>query len=334
MIQLCVFTSDHNMLSAKQHRTPILVTGCPRSGTTWMGNTIGASDKVMLLYEPLNNDAPLHIGAPSRFYQVTHESPSHIRAACDDLVSLGSLHKRLQMGAKGIAQWVMGQRKAGNHFAARSLTGRGEPFLSPKRSCIKDPIAFYSAEWFAEQHNANVVVMVRHPCSVISSYLKLGWTSDMAALKQRPVPGGYKELENRIQNWEPGSLPLDDLILQWKLLSARTLSLQKQYPGWTYIVHDRLCNDPEAWFENIFKRLDLQFTDNIREKVRAESSEENTVDPEKHVQHMHSRASRTIANAWRTRLKPAIAEKILAETDITWNQILEALPATPDALTR
>lgn len=42
------------------------------------------------------------------------------------------------------------------------------------RPLVKDPFALFSAEWFADNFDAEVIVIVRHPAAVVSSIKRLG----------------------------------------------------------------------------------------------------------------------------------------------------------------
>ena len=309
--------------------SPILVTGCPRSGTTWVGNIIAASKDVFSIYEPFNKDAPGNLATPDRFHEITDTSDARVRAECAELVALGKLPRRALMTLPGLGQYRARTRRLAPRLAARQMLKAEGPFLSTGRVCIKDPLAFYSAEWLAREHSAKPVILIRHPCSVISSYLALGWKSEMPALMKHRVPSipGSLALEVAAYRDTPTS-DLHALILQWKVMAAKTLEYSKRHPNWKFVVHDLLCQWPEKQFEEIFAYLDLDLTDQIRERIRSESSPDNVVDPRKHTQHAHSRASRDLVDAWRTRLEPALADQILADTNELWRMVLRAF--TPE----
>ncbi len=308
---------------------PILVTGCPRSGTSWVGNVISSSPGVFQLYEPFNPDAPVNLNVPERFYHMTDDTPNALKRELAELIQLGDVSRRFFQLPIGVAQARAAERNPAAHFAVQRLRAR-KPFLSPHRVCVKDPIGLYAADWLAREHDAVGVVMVRHPCAVISSYLALGWESEMPTLINRALPEGADYLVPKCEAYRRGEIDkLDALILQWQILTEETLALHKRNPEWLFIVHDRLCEAPEIWFEFIFRALDLPFDHKTRAKVTAESSSKNKVDPRQHVQHSHTRDSKSLATAWRARLDSDVADQILAQATGTWERALAAFPERP-----
>lgn len=302
---------------------PILVTGCPRSGTTWTGNVIGASREVFQVYEPFNDDVGARLNLPDRFMRLTCENSPPVRRELDDLVSLGRFGSRSALAVRGVAErWRPGpKRYTPARLAARRLLRHRKDFLTPHRVCIKDPIAFFSAEWLAQTYGAQVVVMLRHPCGVISSYLSLDWDSELEAILERPIPEGYPELAEEVARRKAGPQDkLSDLILQWKLFTAATLDLQRRHPDWMFILHDDLCLHPGEYFERIFRALDLRLTPLIADKIRRESSSTAAGAGTGEVQHQHERDSRAVIDAWRKKLPHDAAERILAETADLWEE--------------
>ncbi|MDS9468937.1 sulfotransferase [Paracoccus sp. MBLB3053] len=302
---------------------PILVTGCPRSGTTWTGNVIGAAREVFLIYEPFNDDVGARLRLPERFMRLTDGNSAPHRQEIDDLIALGRLSRRSALAMRGIAErWRPGEKRyTPGWLAFRRLHSQGQDFFGPRRVCIKDPIAFYSSEWLADTYDAQVIVMVRHPCSVIASYLSLGWESEVEAMLPHPVPEGFAGLRDEIEARNgPVQDRLTDLILQWKLFTAETLDLQRRRPDWTYILHDDLCLRPLHYFEAIFAKLGLSFTSDIADKVRRESSGTKNAANGKPVQHRHERDSRSVIDAWQEKLPGEIAERILRETAELWEE--------------
>src|SRR4029453_680806 len=57
---------------------------------------------------------------------------------------------------------------------------RGRPPLA------KEPHAVFSAEWFARRLESDIVITVRHPVAVVSSWKRLDWSFDFAHLFRQP----------------------------------------------------------------------------------------------------------------------------------------------------
>lgn len=285
------------------------------------------------IYEPFNRDAPVHLDVPDRFCHVTSASPQSLKDEISSLIELGDLKRRSGQIHKAILQRNAVNRDPAPRFSIRRLKEEGS-FLDPKRVCIKDPIGLYAADWLADQHGAIGVVMVRHPCAVVSSYIGLGWNSEMEALKDRPIPSGHQDIEEDIERYKAGALSqLEELILQWRVLTAESLALSKRYEDWICLTHENLCAAPDDWFGYIYNRLSLHYSAAIQAKVKRESSGANAVDPSAPKQHSHHRDSRQLATVWKKRLKPSDIDLILYQAGDLWSRIVETFPARPTVVT-
>ena len=206
--------------------------------------------------------------------------------------------------------------------AHRRLLRHRLDFVSPKRVSVKDPIAFFSSEWLADTYDAQVVVMIRHPCSVAGSYLSLGWGSELDAIIDHPLPPGADKLARDVRHFRAnGGDDVTALTLQWRIFTTATLDLMQRHPEWTFIVHDDLSMRPQACFEALFKRLRLDLTPEIQTMIDAQSKGEKKEGQRVSVQHDHSRNSREIVDAWKRKLDPEVSARILDETGDLWDRV-------------
>ena len=303
---------------------PILVSGGPRSGTTWTGNVIGAAPEVFLIYEPFNDHVGARLHLPERFQRMTDAvggPGTPVRRELDALMSLARFPDRTRLAARGVAErWLPGGwRHTPARLAARRLLRHRLDFVAPNRVCLKDPLAFYSADWIADTYGARVVMLLRHPCSVVASYLRLGWDSELGAMLRHGSPAGDPELGRAVAERRMTGRPdrLGDLILQWRLFTAWTMDMARRRPDWIFVVHDELCLDPMRGFRGLFATLGLTLSASVAAKIAGESSAEGgAAGPA--VQHRHQRDSRAVVEAWRRTLSAEDASRILAETDAEW----------------
>lgn len=299
---------------------PILVTGCPRSGTTWVGNIIGAARDVFSVYEPFNDDVGAHLHLPERFMHLTDSNAAPFRKQIDQLVSLGKLPDRAALALVGTAErWKPGPKRATPaRLAARRLLRHRKDFIGPKRVCLKDPLAFFSSEWLAETYDAQVVIMLRHPCGVAASYLSLGWDSEIDAIIDRLLPADATTLRDRIAEFktEPRTI-VGDLILQWQIFTTLTLDFHRRHPDWIVLIHDEFAQRPRDYFDAVFRHLELDLTPTIADRIEQESTADAKSGGSA-IQHSHARDSRSIVEAWRKKIEPEIADRILEETGTLW----------------
>ncbi|MEO1205506.1 MAG: sulfotransferase [Pseudomonadota bacterium] len=316
------------MTATKSVHRPILVTGCPRSGTTFVGKVIGEAPGAFYVYEPFNDDVGAHLRFPERFIELTDANAPPYARHLDQLVSLGHLPTRMGLALRGTGErWMPAQsRNVSGRLAARRLLRHRKDFIRPHRVCIKDPVAFFSAPWIAERYDADVIVLVRHPCGVVSSYLELNWASELDAILDRSLPDHAGALRDEIEDYRQGPRDLvGDLILQWKIFTTITLDWQSRFPRWTFIVHDRLCETPHEHFDAVFDRIGLRFTDRARASIAKRNGKTDATDERLARQHDHNRDSRAIVGAWRGKLKPDVAGRVLEATEDLWQATCETI---------
>src|SRR5688500_1112080 len=133
---------------------PILITGCPRSGTTWLGSTVGASKDVIYVYEPFNDDAHHHLRLPARCLYLTDASGEPYRESVGALLGLGELSSRTCASARSLMPWHRECDDLAATLALRELVKRPRKFMRARRVCLKDPLAFFSAEWLSATFGA------------------------------------------------------------------------------------------------------------------------------------------------------------------------------------
>lgn len=310
-------------MTARRDHRPIVVTGCPRSGTTWVGSTIGSASEVFYLYEPFNDEAPHPLRLDQRFPYVDPAAPANAIADVETLVRMGRFTPRLRAAAKAARLGRDFRRDLPAHLAAHEASHSPGRFVGARRTLVKDPLAFFAAEWLEARHDALVVMMVRHPAGMISSYLKLGWPSEIdALLGQRPLADRFSTpLAREIARYrEHPEDRLGALILQWKLFAHAALELRDAHPAWIYMSHENVCAAPVAQFRELFDRLGLTWTARLERKVIGDSTSPQ-VDPVQHRQHALQRDSRAVAEAWRARLGADVAERIENEAGALWERL-------------
>ena len=305
-------------------RSPILITGCPRSGTTWVGATLATSSRVLLIYEPFNPDESRNLGLEPRFLHLTAETADRYRDGIESLIGLADWKTRVRRCVRGGPTVRRPNAQLADRLAVAALIERPAAFVRANRVCIKDPLAFFAAEWLAEAFGMKVVVMLRHPAGVISSYLKLGWEPEVDALIGQPSlshafldPCGPE-----IEAYRRGrGDSLDGHILQWQIFARAALRLQRSHPDWLFVRHEELCTHPLDQFELICRHVGMPWTADLEQRIRRDSSPRNEADPAAPRQHHLRRASGALPGIWRQRLDKETVDRIERETACLWKQI-------------
>src|SRR5215470_14067093 len=154
-------------------RQGVLVTGLPRSGTSWVGKMLEAGREVVYVNEPLNPQHPpgrspgvLNAEVGYRFQYICADNDDAWVAAFTDMLKLR--YRPVAELRRNHALYDVG--RLGKYFTAFTV-GR----LRGRRALIDDPYAVLSSAWFAERLGCQVVACVRHPVSFVGSWQRLGW---------------------------------------------------------------------------------------------------------------------------------------------------------------
>jgi hypothetical protein len=156
-------------------RRVILVTGCPRSGTTPVGSNLSLAAGARYLYEPFNPNFGMR--AISRFYEVPGANGFSLARfdACVGAIRTVRLDLKhfdypRERGLRRIVKRIIGSR---SHMAYRLC--RLDWTL---RTVIwKDPTACFASAAAVDRHCIPVVVTVRPATAVAASYKRMQWDS-------------------------------------------------------------------------------------------------------------------------------------------------------------
>ena len=153
----------------------ILVTGSFRSGSTWLGRMIASHPRLAYLSEPLNVRQP---PSPVRHFlpYVTPDNEAAFREY---------LHGLLTFRDPALYQvteptWKRWPRRLGRRLRCRWHR------LCRSRPLVKDPTAFFAADWLAATFGMRVIILIRHPAAFASSLKRLHWHFDFNDFLAQP----------------------------------------------------------------------------------------------------------------------------------------------------
>ena len=170
---------------------PVIVTGCQRSGNTWLGKMLAAGSGTRELYQPFNGSVmrpPEPLRWPFRRWKFTwveeaNEGPyltpagQVLRPRIPVEYPLWELQQALRTGQP---------RACWERFVANSRAIVGAR-LRAERPVFGDPGAIFLAGWLARRFDAQVVVLHRHPAGIAAGYKRMGWIEDMTCLLEQPL---------------------------------------------------------------------------------------------------------------------------------------------------
>jgi hypothetical protein len=281
-------------------RTPLLVTGAHRSGSTWLGLVLVRAPGTIYLNEPFHpNHTRGHCGADFGcwFRYVCDANAAEYRPALERMLRLTYDHGAER---RGPAPARIGRRLRDWWYFTRHRLRGDLPVM-------KDPLAFFSTEWLARALGMRPVVLVRHPAAFASSLKRAGWDFDFENLLGQPLLMrdllGPLEDELRAATRRGRDL-IGDAILLWKAIYGTAATWRERYPDWVFVRHEDLSLDPLGAFPPLFEALGLEFGPAARAYVGETTSATNPGEVAGTALHEHRRDSRANVTNWKQRLEP------------------------------
>lgn len=291
-------------------RRPILVTGMARSGTTWVARILNASGQTGIIGEPLNLEPAAgvpRISVPHWYTYISEENEGPYVLALQRLLRfehdhLGDLRRARSAADVG--------RVAGTW--ARFLRSRR------RRPLVKEPHASMSARWFAERLACDVVVTVRRPAAVVSSWKRLGWSFDMRNLLDQPLL--MRDWLAPFEREMTGALDDDsDLVdraaLLWKLIYYVLRRHEQASPRVVVVRHEDLSRTPTEAFASLFERLGLELSARAMQRIESSTASTNPHETPIDDPHLTRLDSQANLESWRARLTEAEIARIREVTD-------------------
>lgn len=282
-------------LGTGRRRPPILVTGVPRSGTTWLARWLaGGAAMALPGREPMNPRGRNYAlaGTLPGWARLTYVTPRQRRG----LRTAYRGANPLVYSRYGFRQW------------AAPLPGT--------RLVIKDPFALLSIPLVVRETGAVPVLVYRHPGAVLSSYRRMGWTPDLDELQAIVAEArrtGGPDLPDLPAEGETS--PAEAMGRFWATLHDLALAdLAATGAEAVVVAHHELASSGPEGGRLLADRLEVRWTD----EMEAELAKESSTDEGSPTQlHNFDRAPALVAEAWRAKLTPdevADVERVTGET--------------------
>lgn len=155
------------MMAALNRRRPLLITGVPRAGTTWLARSLAVSAGTSLPGREPMNPRERQFALGGQLDGWVRVEQFNARAA--------ALLRRCYAGREPRTYSRYGSRQWAAAFPGT-------------RVIIKDPFALLSLAAIYDATQALPVVIYRHPAAVLGSYRRMGWTADTAELLDLGAP--------------------------------------------------------------------------------------------------------------------------------------------------
>jgi hypothetical protein len=263
--------------TARSQSRPLLLVGIPRSGTTWTMQVLGADPNLHSLLEPDNEgtSAPAIWGkkAAGRFPALQPgDHDERYRELWSWILQGAPRSPRLRLAAQilrpvqppGRTRFLQGRRVPLMTIAGAMASHPGNGTSSELRNqrlLVKSVHAPLALEWLAEEFGVDVLVLLRHPGNVLSSWLTLNLNEQFIRLEENPA------VRTRLLgSWgvaAPGPDPLERMIFSIGVLSTALEEAVSRNPRWLIRTHEQLCSDPGQEFKRLYADLGLAWSEAV-----------------------------------------------------------------------
>ncbi|MGZ4756213.1 MAG: sulfotransferase [Acidimicrobiia bacterium] len=249
----------------------VLIVGVARSGTTWVGQTLGRTQGVHYVHEPDGDHDAFAFRARRGFAANPVLRPGESYAEWE----------RLWRGvfAGGRPSPALRARAARYLYAKTPVADRWDAWLggrtSPRLRLVaalaaprvgsgseavvaKSVRAAFAVEWIAARFEPRVLVVERNPLNVLSSWITLDFLNDARQLRT------LADTAQRSWGIEAPSESAPRLVQQAFSVGVLMSALREasdRHPDWQVVRHEDLCIEPVRKYRALAERLGLVWSD-------------------------------------------------------------------------
>ncbi|MEL7042388.1 MAG: sulfotransferase [Pseudomonadota bacterium] len=239
----------------------LLVTGVPRSGTTFVGHVLSQPIQTSILIEPFNPSTGMD-DFPVAF------PFARDRADIDDLGIMPWIDKAGEFNyaaprryvkdasrLRSFAKMVIGNRASWSHHVARF-----NPISN--LAIIKDPTASLMSAFLADHFDAHIVFMVRHPVSGFHSFDRLSWWAEghlKMLLSQDACRAFINEAFPHFDVCKP-RIASESYAWFWNIVNQYYLTFLKDRDRCTLVTHEALSGSPQSTFNDLAADAGIRLT--------------------------------------------------------------------------
>lgn len=304
----------------------ILLVGVPRSGTTWTAEILSTAKDTCYIHEPDNTK---HSFVADKIYKKLHRMP-YVDENYSDIKFYNYwdkvFNKRLLPDNLTSALFLLflselSKKIVGKSFAfqpAFAINKKNYPtnaqrykqfikswkgwYYKSKHSTriLKVNLSGLMLPYFVKNFNPKIVIVLRHPANIISSYLKLDMAdADRNILQQEQLVRDY--LIPYMDEINKLNKPLEKMGLQ---VAVHYYIWEKQSEkfDWTMIKHEDLCVEPEKKFQKLFEKLRLTWNQDSIDEINKHNNEGDGYNT--------YRKSSSLVNKWKKSLSLEQVEQI------------------------
>lgn len=273
----------------------VLVTGAPRSGTTFAGSVMSFAREVDYIHEPFNPQCGMK-GFHER-YPYTHEGmdnqaelDSWIRRLKTYRFQLRTAHFDTDPPLHSTVKSIVGGRGVNSLRVAR---------LNPFRqfTLIKDPFACLLADYLSRAHGVKSLVLIRHPIAFVAGVRRMKWDLGLAlqALAAKPeLVQEYFRGEERLL--EAGASKVENAARAWRALNKVLLRQAAQNSSLKVMTHEKLSAAPVEQFKRLYDWAGLPWREAYKKKIIRMTSGRNRVEAKTTAQDFNRYSAELLAH--------------------------------------
>jgi hypothetical protein len=290
----------------------VLVTGAPRSGTTYIGKVLEKANSYVYFHEPFRIDHGI-AGINHRF---PYSQSFNYNKSVDEFFAGGSRFVVKKHANNKIWEYAF-KKLIGNRDQIKYRAYFRNTSLS-KNLLLKDPTASFLTDYIFTKGYAKVIVVMRHPMAFYYSIKqkKINFDFSNFLLQKELVETYLKDEEQLIKKAD--SLSNEQKIaLCWKCIYKVLRAMGNKHSdknGWIVVKHEDICASPIESFQALSNQLEIEFSEEMKKYIVETSYNKGKVVAHENILHDFMRDSNALKDYWK---QVVTEEQMKAIHDIT-----------------
>jgi hypothetical protein len=245
---------------------PILLTGSHKSGKSFVAKGIALSNKVDIVYEPMNLNTRIGINGikPKYWYQYLDREDATFKKEIEKTINFEYRLFEDLINVKSFHDLVKSLRLYRKTLVKRFRRKNRIPL-------IDDPFAVLSTEWFYHHFDMKIIIMIRHPASFISSLLEKGWNHPFSHFRDQPSLMRSKLMLFKDDVDALADHPRDIIeqgILLWRIIYYSVMQFRDKYANeWYFVKFEDFARDPKLSFKKLYHFLNIEYNPKAQENI-------------------------------------------------------------------
>ncbi len=275
----------------------ILITGAPRSGTTYIGKVLEKASNYMYFHEPFRDNHGIQ-GINHRFpftqsFNYAKIVDEFFNGKAKFIIKKHDENKNWEFYLKKL----LGNRDQINY--RKYFQGK----TSSRKLLLKDPIASFLSDYIFSKGYAKVIIVVRHPMAFYYSLKQKKSDFDFGNfLDQKELINEYLNDEVELMKRANDLQYEERIALLWKCIYKVLTAIGNKHrgkDGWFVVLHEDISNSPVKFFQTLCDRLQIQFNKKMETFVVDTSFNKGKILAQGNTRHDFKRDSNALKEYWK-----------------------------------